>query len=406
MQRKRRLSPLSLYILLAWFTWSWKWCFLKMYVCVCVFLKTVPAFVKTIFIELVKLNKPLQIYLLINLELPGRECLINCSHLNGIFQAPSGKKHSKVTLIYKEMRARKTCLSSLFRIQCVFGSPLHSPVRLSLLVMFLGLPGLWGWDGEACARFGGDTGPRELQWGILSGGWAGRLSDGYLGPPGRAWGGGGGARVEAQFGNAVAVAVALGLPVQVPPGRCPPAPAPWTSSSSSSLTTSSRTWWCRPTCTPRSSRSGSGATGPGWTWRCRRWRRSWATSSPPAPPTASRSSASGAAASTATAASRWSWARPASRRSSSTSTSWPSAPARLHTASTRSSPSWTPCRVASILPSGLPKPRWGCGPQAGPPGVAAGREAEVSVASSIPPVPRDHFRGIPAWPQPIPSPSD
>ena len=61
------------------------------------------------------------------------------------------------------MRARKTCLSSLFRIQCVFGSPLHSPVRLSLLVMFLGLPGLWGWDGEACARFGGDTGPRELQ---------------------------------------------------------------------------------------------------------------------------------------------------------------------------------------------------------------------------------------------------
>lgn len=153
----------------------------------------------------------------------------------------------------------------------------------------------------------------------------------------------------------------LSLPVliQARLRRCQPPPPPWTSSSSLSRTIAFKTWWCRPTCTPRSSRSASVQTRAGVPWRHRRWRRSWASSSPPACTAASQCSASGAQASSATGASPWRWVSLVLRRSSSTSTSWLSGRRRGATrACTRSSHSWTRCSSRSAAPSDPHRHRW------------------------------------------------
>ena len=142
--------------------------------------------------------------------------------------------------------------------------------------------------------------------------------------------------------------------------RCQPPPQPWTSSSSSSRTIASKTWSSRLTCMPRSSRSALALTKAGVRSQPRRSRPFWALSPRPVCTAASRCSASGARASSATGASPSKWASHASRRSSSTSTSWLSGRHRGATrACTRSSPSWTRCSSRSAALSDLHRRRWG-----------------------------------------------
>lgn len=104
------------------------------------FQKAVLAFVKNceVFIALVKLSKQDPSDLFTNKLRVTTQTVPNRlpSRLNGIFRAPSGERIliSKVTLTYKETRARAPRRAPLFRIRCVSGGgpPRSYPAGLSL----------------------------------------------------------------------------------------------------------------------------------------------------------------------------------------------------------------------------------------------------------------------------------